>query len=51
MGITGAALATVVSYFTAAYLSVVFSKHSRKNFWIATKSFNPVAAQRRLFHD
>ena len=51
MGITGAALATIVSYFTAAYLSVVFSKHSRKNFWIATKSFNPVAAQRRLFHD
>jgi len=50
MGITGAAVATIVSYFAAAYLSMAFSKHSRKNFWIATKSFNPVAAQRRLFH-
>ena len=49
-GIRGAAFSTVVSYFSAAYLSMAFFKHSRKNFWLATKSFNIFAAPIRIFN-
>jgi O-antigen/teichoic acid export membrane protein len=49
-GIKGAAFSTVISQFSAAYLSMAFSQHSRKNFWLATKSFNLLAAPKRIFN-
>jgi len=48
-GINGAAFSTVISYFSATYLSMIFFKPSRKNFWLATKSFNILAAPKRIF--
>lgn len=48
-GIKGAAFSTVISYFSAAYLSMAFFKHSRKNFWLATRSFNLLAVPKRIF--
>jgi O-antigen/teichoic acid export membrane protein len=48
-GINGAAFSTVISYFSATYLSMLFFKPSRKNFWLATKSFNLFAAPKRIF--
>jgi O-antigen/teichoic acid export membrane protein len=48
-GITGAAFTTVISYFMAFYLSMAFFKPSRKNFWLATKSFNIFAVPKRIF--
>ncbi|ADE35619.1 flippase [Methanohalophilus mahii] len=39
-GIEGAATATVISYFIAAYLSMLFIGPTQKNFWLSTKSFN-----------
>lgn len=50
IGINGAAFATVISYFTAAYLSMAFFEHSRENFWLVTKSFDPISANKRIFH-
>jgi len=50
MGINGAALATVASYCIAAYLSMAFFKHSRRTFWLVTKSLNPIGANKRIFH-
>lgn len=49
-GITGAAFSTVISYFLAFYLSMAFFKSSRKNFWLATRSFNLLAAPKRIFN-
>jgi O-antigen/teichoic acid export membrane protein len=49
-GIIGAASSTVISYFLAFYLSMVFFKPSRKNFWLATKSFNLLASTKRIFN-
>lgn len=49
-GIKGAAFSTVISYFSAAYLSMVFFRSSRKNFWLATKSFNLLAAPKRILN-
>jgi O-antigen/teichoic acid export membrane protein len=49
-GIKGAAYATVLSYLSAVYLSMAFIRPIRKNFWMATKSFNPVAARKRIFN-
>ncbi len=48
-GIKGAAFSTIISYFLAFYLSMAFFKPSRKNFWLATKSFNLLAAPKRIF--
>jgi O-antigen/teichoic acid export membrane protein len=48
-GIKGAAFCSVISYFMAFYLSMAFFKPSRKNFWLATKSFNLFAAPKRIF--
>jgi O-antigen/teichoic acid export membrane protein len=48
-GINGAAFSTVISYFSATYLSMAFFKASRKNFWLATKSFNLFVAPKRIF--
>lgn len=39
-GIKGAAFATIVAYASQAYISLIFFKHSRKNFWRVTSSFN-----------
>jgi Na+-driven multidrug efflux pump len=39
-GIEGAAVATVISYFIAAYFSMLFIAPIQKNFWLSTKSFN-----------
>lgn len=50
IGIYGAALATLLSYFTAGYLSLALFKRSRQAFWMMTKSLNPIAANRRLFN-
>lgn len=50
MGINGAALATVVSYCAAAYLSMAFFKHTRETFRLVTKSLNPIGANKRVFH-
>ena len=50
-GIKGAAFSTVISYFLATYLSMAFFKPSRKNFWLATKSFNLIAASKRILMD
>ena len=44
LGITGAALATLISYCVAAYLSLLFFKKTRKNFWVATNALNPYGA-------
>ena len=49
LGIVGAALATIISQFIAAYLSLLFFKKTRDNFWIATNALNPVAVYRRSF--
>jgi O-antigen/teichoic acid export membrane protein len=49
-GIKGAAFSTVISYFSAAYLSMAFFQSSRKNFWLATKSFNLLSAPKRIFN-
>jgi O-antigen/teichoic acid export membrane protein len=49
-GIKGAAFSTVISYFMAFYLSMAFFKPSRNNFWLATKSFNLLAAPKRIFN-
>jgi O-antigen/teichoic acid export membrane protein len=49
-GIIGAAYSTVISYFLAFYLSMAFFKPSRKNFWLATKSFNLLASSKRIFN-
>jgi O-antigen/teichoic acid export membrane protein len=49
MGIKGAALATVVSYFAAAYLSMAFFRRTKENFWMSTRSFNPIFATKRIF--
>jgi O-antigen/teichoic acid export membrane protein len=49
-GIKGAAYSTVISYFLAAYLSMAFFPASRKNFWLATKSFNFLSAPKRIFN-
>jgi O-antigen/teichoic acid export membrane protein len=50
MGIKGAALATVLSYFAAAYLSMAFFKPTKELFRLATRSFNPIAATKRIFY-
>ena len=50
IGICGAALATFLSYFTSAYLSLALFKKSRECFWQMTKSLNLIAANRRLFN-
>ncbi|WP_234363369.1 flippase [Francisella tularensis] len=39
IGIQGAALATLISYFMAAYLSLLFWQKTRKNFFCLSKSF------------
>lgn len=49
VGIQGAAWATVISYFAAAYLSMALSKSTMDNFRLATRSFNPISANRRIF--
>ena len=49
LGIVGAALATIISQFIAAYLSLLFFKKTRENFWIATNALNPFAVYRRGF--
>lgn len=49
LGIIGAAWSTVISYFSAAYLSMVFFRPCRINFLIATKSFCPISAYKRIF--
>ena len=48
-GIKGAVFATLISYFTVAYVSLGFFKKTRGNFWTATCSLNPYAAFRRVF--
>jgi len=49
LGITGAALATLISYCIAAYLSLLFFKKTRNNFWVATNALNPFGVYRRVF--
>ena len=49
LGIVGAALATIISYFIAAYLSLLFFKKTRNNFWVATNALNPFGVYRRVF--
>ncbi len=49
LGITGAALATLISYCIAAYLSLLFFKKTRNNFWVATNALNPFGVYRRGF--
>jgi len=49
-GLKGAAFSTVISYFLAVYLSMALFEPSRKNFWLATKSFNLLAAPKRIFN-
>ena len=46
-GIRGAALATLISYGTAAYLSMALFEKTRNNFWIATRALNPYAVYLR----
>ena len=46
-GIRGAALATLISYGTAAYLSLALFEKTRNNFWIATRALNPYAVYQR----
>ena len=46
-GIRGAALATLISYGTAAYLSMAIFEKTRNNFWIATRALNPYAVYLR----
>jgi O-antigen/teichoic acid export membrane protein len=48
-GIKGAAFATLISYFTVAYVSLSFFKKTRMNFWTATSTLNLYAAFRRVF--
>ena len=48
-GIKGAAYATLISYGTAAYGSMLCFPKVRKNFWIATNSLNPFGTFRRTF--
>jgi O-antigen/teichoic acid export membrane protein len=47
-GISGAAWATLVSYGSSAYLSMLLFKQSRKGFWLMTQSFNIFGAYRRF---
>jgi len=49
MGGKGAAVATVISYGIAAYFSLAFFKKTREGFWILTRAFNPLTAQKRWF--
>ena len=49
MGIGGAAIATLISYSIASYWSMFFTKKSRQNFIMTTKSFNLISAIRRVF--
>ena len=46
-GIIGATLATLISYSTVAYFSLFIFTKTRKNFWVATHSFNPYGVFRR----
>ena len=46
-GIIGATIATLISYSTVAYFSLFFFSKTRKNFWVATHSFNPYGALTR----
>jgi O-antigen/teichoic acid export membrane protein len=46
-GIRGAAIATLISYGTAAYLSLALFDKTRNNFLIATSAFNPYAVYQR----
>jgi O-antigen/teichoic acid export membrane protein len=50
IGIQGAALATVASQFSSAYLTLAFFPQTRKTFWLATNSLNPFHAIERLYH-
>lgn len=47
-GILGATLATLISYSTVAYFSLYIFTKTRKNFWVATHSFNPYGVFRRI---
>lgn len=47
-GITGAAIATVVSYALAAYISLLFWDKTRINFFMVTRSFNVLRIVRGL---
>lgn len=47
-GITGAALATLISLFVAAYLTMGFFRNTKDNFMLATKSFNPLSAYKTI---
>lgn len=46
-GIRGAAIATLISYGTAAYLSLALFDKTRNNFWIATSALNPYGVYER----
>jgi len=48
-GIRGAAIATLISYGTASYLSLAIFKKTRDNFWVATNALNPYGVYRRAF--
>jgi len=49
IGINGAAIATLISYCVYGYLSMAIYKQSRRNFMMATKSFNLLLSAKRLF--
>jgi len=48
LGIEGAAIATVISYAIASYLSLIFVKPLRRNLWLSTNSINPFRTYRKL---
>ena len=47
IGVRGAALATLISYAIASYFSMFFFRPSRLNFYLSSKSFNPLTVFRR----
>jgi O-antigen/teichoic acid export membrane protein len=50
IGINGAAIATLISYAIAGYLSMAFFRPSLKNFWLVTKSLNPFSILMRTIN-
>ena len=50
IGLQGAALATLISYSIASYFSMVFFRPSRSNFYLSSKSFNPLTVFKRTIN-
>jgi len=50
LGINGAAISTVISYGMASYLTMILFRHTRINFRLATRAFNPYLAVKSILN-